>query len=111
MQGPEQTLSVAYQICNQVAEGKFLEYAEVHKNLYGTSVAAVRTVLEGGRVCVLDIDVQGARAIRKSPLRAIFVFVAPPSFEDLAARLAGRNTENAEQITQRLNNAKLEISR
>lgn len=94
-----------------MAEGKFLEYAEVHKNLYGTSVAAVRSVLESGRVCILDIDVQGARAIRKSPLRAIYVFIAPPSFEDLAARLAGRGTEDIQQITQRLNNAKIEISR
>jgi guanylate kinase len=83
----------------------------VHGNLYGTSIAAVRKVLESGKVCILDIDVQGARAVRKSPLRATFVFVAPPSLEDLAKRLVGRGTENVEQIKKRLSNAKDEINR
>lgn len=94
-----------------MAEGKFLEYAEVHGNLYGTSIAAVKRVLEGGRVCILDIDVQGARSVRKTPLKAIYVFVAPPSLEDLARRLIGRGTETQEQIHKRLNNAKAEINR
>ncbi|KXZ54697.1 hypothetical protein GPECTOR_4g765 [Gonium pectorale] len=97
------------QFAKEVGEGKFLEYAEVHGNMYGTSVAAVKSVLESGRVCILDIDVQGARAVRKSGLRGIFVFIAPPSLEDLANRLAGRGTETVEQITRRLNNAKAEI--
>lgn len=99
------------QFAKEVAEGKFLEYAEVHANMYGTSIQTVRDVLETGRVCVLDIDVQGARAVRESGLKAIFVFVAPPSLEDLANRLAGRGTETVEQITRRLNNAKAEIER
>ncbi|GIL48537.1 hypothetical protein Vafri_5038, partial [Volvox africanus] len=97
------------QFAKEIGEGKFIEYAEVHGNLYGTSVAAVRSVLESGQVCVLDIDVQGARAVRKSGLKGIFVFIAPPSLEDLANRLAGRGTETVEQITRRLNNAKAEI--
>ncbi|PNW78908.1 hypothetical protein CHLRE_09g394102v5 [Chlamydomonas reinhardtii] len=97
------------QFAKEIGEGKFLEYAEVHGNLYGTSVAAVRDVLESGRVCILDIDVQGARAMRKSGLKGIFVFIAPPSLEDLANRLAGRGTETVEQITRRLHNAKQEI--
>ncbi|PNH10311.1 Dehydrogenase/reductase SDR family member 11 [Tetrabaena socialis] len=97
------------QFAKEVGEGKFLEYAEVHGNLYGTSLAAVRNVLEGGKVCVLDIDVQGARSMRKAGLKAIFAFIAPPSLEDLANRLAGRGTDSIEQITRRLNNAKLEI--
>lgn len=99
------------QFAKEIGEGKFLEHANVHGNLYGTSVQAVRSVLETGRVCVLDIDVQGARAVRKSGLRAIFVFVAPPSLEDLVNRLTTRGTETAEQITRRLKNAKLEIER
>lgn len=98
------------QFAKEIAEGRFLEYAEVHGNLYGTSVAAVRRVLEQGRVCILDIDVQGARAVRKSQLEAIFVFVAPPSLEDLARRLVGRGTETVQQIQRRLNNAKSEIN-
>lgn len=54
---------------------------------------------------------QGARSVRKSGVKAIFVFIAPPSLEDLANRLAGRGTETVEQITRRLNNAKAEIER
>ncbi len=84
---------------------------QVHGNLYGTSFQAVTSVLESGRVCILDIDVQGARSVRKSGLKAIFVFIAPPSLEDLANRLAARGTETVEQITRRLNNAKQEIER
>jgi guanylate kinase len=69
------------QFCQEIAEGKFLEYAEVHGRIYGTSKQAVRNVLESGRVCMLDIDVQGARLLRKSDIRAIYVFIAPPSLE------------------------------
>ncbi|GFR45255.1 hypothetical protein Agub_g6361 [Astrephomene gubernaculifera] len=97
------------QFAKDVGEGKFLEYAEVHGNMYGTSISAVQSVLESGRVCILDIDVQGARAMRRSGLKGIYVFIAPPSLEDLANRLAGRGTESVEQITRRLNNAKMEI--
>eukprot|EP00967_Tisochrysis_lutea_P020685 scaffold23488_cov21-Tisochrysis_lutea.AAC.1 len=57
------------QFAKEIAEDKFIEYAEVHGNLYGTSVAAVRKVLESGRTCILDIDVQGARLVRKTPLK------------------------------------------
>ncbi|KAG1665098.1 hypothetical protein FOA52_007789 [Chlamydomonas sp. UWO 241] len=94
----------------EIAEGKFLEFAEVHGRLYGTSRMAVDRVLNTGRVCILDVDVQGARALRKSGLRGLFVFIAPPSLEDLARRLAGRGTETAEQIHLRMSNAKGEIN-
>ncbi|KAG2499561.1 hypothetical protein HYH03_002506 [Edaphochlamys debaryana] len=97
------------QFAKEIGEGKFLEYAEVHGNLYGTSITSVQSVLDTGRVCILDIDVQGARSMRKAGLKGIFVFIAPPSLEDLANRLAGRGTESVEQITRRLHNAKLEI--
>ncbi|KAL6748634.1 P-loop containing nucleoside triphosphate hydrolase protein [Haematococcus lacustris] len=98
------------QFAKDVAEGRFLEYAQVHNNLYGTSLAAVRKVLEQGKVCLLDIDVQGARSVRRTPLRAIFVFVAPPSLEDLAKRLVGRGTESVAQIKKRQEAAKDEIN-
>ena len=64
-----------------------------------------------GRCCVLDIDVQGARLVRRSGLRAVFVFVAPPSSEELERRLRGRGTESEEQIAERLATAKQEITR
>ncbi|KAG6428984.1 hypothetical protein SASPL_107023 [Salvia splendens] len=89
--------------------GKFLEFAAVHGNLYGTSVEAVDVVAEKGKRCILDIDVQGARSVRASSLEAIFIFICPPSFEELEKRLRARGTEVEEQIQKRLRNAKAEL--
>ncbi|KIZ01051.1 guanylate kinase 1 [Monoraphidium neglectum] len=75
-----------------IARGEFLEHAEVHGALYGTRRDAVEALRAEGRVAVLDIDVQGARQVRASEMPAIFVFVAPPSLEELERRLrAGRD--------------------
>ena len=94
----------------EIAQGKFLEYAYVHNNIYGTSIAAVEAVAASGKCCILDIDVQGARQVRASGLPAIFVFIAPPSLDELEQRLRGRGTETEEQITTRLRNAKQEMT-
>ncbi|KAG8371932.1 hypothetical protein BUALT_Bualt12G0014200 [Buddleja alternifolia] len=92
-----------------IEDGKFLEFAAVHGNLYGTSVEAVDVVADKGKRCVLDIDVQGARSVRASSLEAIFIFICPPSFEELEKRLRARGTETEEQIQKRLRNAKAEL--
>ncbi|KAK9289703.1 hypothetical protein L1049_007862 [Liquidambar formosana] len=92
-----------------IKDGKFLEFASVHGNLYGTSVEAVEVVADAGKRCILDIDVQGARSVRATPLEAIFIFIRPPSFEDLEKRLRARGTETEEQIQKRLRNAKEEL--
>lgn len=92
-----------------IQEGKFLESADVHGNLYGTSVAAVEAVANAGKRCILDIDVQGAQAVKKSGLDAAFIFIAPPSLEQLESRLRGRGTESEEQIQKRLKNARVEL--
>lgn len=92
-----------------INDGKFLEFASVHGNLYGTSIEAVEVVADQGKRCILDIDVQGARSVRASSLDAIFIFICPPSFEDLEKRLRSRGTETEEQIQKRLRNAKGEI--
>ena len=84
-----------------VAAGGFIEYARVHANLYGTSIKAVREVSCQGKTCLLDIDVQGAELVKKTDLCARFLFIAPPSFDDLETRLRGRGTENAEQVADR----------
>ncbi|TKY62604.1 Guanylate kinase 2 [Spatholobus suberectus] len=93
----------------EIKEGKFLEFASVHGNLYGTSVEAVELVADAGKRCILDIDVQGARSVRASSLEAIFIFICPPSMEELEKRLRDRGTETEEQILKRLRNAKAEI--
>uniref|UniRef100_A0A0E0BTD5 Guanylate kinase 1 n=1 Tax=Oryza glumipatula TaxID=40148 RepID=A0A0E0BTD5_9ORYZ len=93
----------------EISEGKFLEFAHVHGNVYGTSIEAVESVTDEGKRCILDIDVQGARSVRASSLEAIFIFVCPPSFEELEKRLRARGTETEEQIQKRLRNARAEL--
>ncbi|KAL0334292.1 UNVERIFIED_CONTAM: Guanylate kinase [Sesamum angustifolium] len=81
-----------------IKDEKFLEFAAVHGNLYGTSIEAVEVVTDRGKRCILDIDVQGARSVRASSLEAVFIFICPPSFEELEKRLRSRGTETEEQI-------------
>merc|ERR1712087_460077 len=93
-----------------ISRGEFIEYARVHSNMYGTSIAAVQAVSAAGKTCLLDIDVQGAESVKKSPLDAVFIFVAPPSFEELEARLRARGTESEEKIQIRLRAARGELA-
>jgi guanylate kinase len=90
--------------------GEFLENAEVHGNLYGTSFAAVEAVKKRRQVCILDIDVQGVDKVKTSGrLNCMYVFVKPPSVEVLEQRLRGRGTETEEKIQLRLANAVKEL--
>jgi guanylate kinase len=100
-------------MAQEIKEGKFLESAEVHGNLYGTSWAAVEAVADAGKICILDIDVQGAQLVRKSALKATYIFIKPPApeEEELEKRLRGRGTESEEQIQKRLTGAKQELER
>lgn len=87
----------------------FLEWAEVHGNLYGTSVAEVNSRCEQGQDVVLDIDVQGAAQVRKRA-HPVTVFIVPPSLSVLEKRLRGRGTETEEAISKRLENAGAELA-
>eukprot|EP00291_Cryptomonas_curvata_P017685 CAMPEP_0172170112 /NCGR_PEP_ID=MMETSP1050-20130122/11083_1 /TAXON_ID=233186 /ORGANISM="Cryptomonas curvata, Strain CCAP979/52" /LENGTH=190 /DNA_ID=CAMNT_0012841251 /DNA_START=35 /DNA_END=604 /DNA_ORIENTATION=- len=93
-----------------IARGEFIEHADVHGNLYGTSKTAVASVAKAGKICILDIDVQGCRLVRKAGLPARFVFISPPSFEELERRLRGRGTETEDKIVKRLAGAKAELA-
>ena len=95
----------------EIAAGKFLEHAHVHENIYGTSLAAVEKVAAAGRVCVLDIDVQGAEIVKRSTLDAVYVFISPPSMGELEKRLRGRGTEKESSIQTRMGNAKKEMAK
>lgn len=89
----------------------FLEHAEVHGNLYGTSKAVIDNLLQEGKDVILDIDVQGARQIRqKGVMQAVFIFIAPPSLADLEKRLTSRGTDSEPVITTRLQNARSELA-
>ena len=88
----------------------FLEWAFVHGNLYGTTRAAVRHELAQGRDIILEIDVQGARAVRTTMESVVSVFILPPSFEVLRERLTLRMTERPEELELRLANARGEVA-
>jgi len=94
-----------------VEAGKFIESAMVHGNMYGTSKEAVDSVGRAGKICILDIDVQGAQNIRASGCfeQVRFVFLYPPSMQELERRLRGRGTETEEKVLRRLAGAQREM--
>ncbi len=96
-------------IKQEIADGKFVEYAEVHGNYYGTSVAAVESVQKQNRICILDIDIQGVMKVKKSSLEPLYFFITPPSLAELEKRLRGRGTETEESIKKRLANSAAEM--
>lgn len=95
----------------RISNGEFIEWARVHDNLYGTSREYVDSRLDAGIDVVLDIDVQGALNVQKERPKAVYVFIAPPSYDELKNRLETRGTENAEQLRTRLRNARWELSK
>ena len=94
----------------KIANGDFLEWAEVHGNLYGTSRAAVEQLINGGQDVVLEIDWQGALQIKELFPNAILIFILPPSWDELAQRLNRRGEDPPEVIEQRLVNARIEVA-
>ncbi len=89
----------------------FLEYANVHDNLYGTSIDAIGLQLQEGLDVILDIDVQGAAILRqKGQPEATHIFISPPNLVELERRLRGRGTESEKVIKVRLKNAVTEMN-
>jgi guanylate kinase len=101
----------------RIIDGGFLEYAEVHGNLYGTLKETIQNSLACGKSLILDIDVQGAAQIRAKLAGGhdliaesfLDIFIAPPSLEDLKARLEGRGEDCKETIALRMQNAEKEM--
>ena len=93
---------------DMVRKGEFLEYDEHHDNLYGTLYSAVKDATEKGHV-VLDIEPNGAMNVRRKYPDAILIFIMPPSWEALEARLRGRGDTPEEQVQTRLTRARWEI--
>lgn len=94
-----------------LAQHDFIEYAQVHANFYGTLKSEVLQHLHAGRHVILDIDVQGQRLVRQAiagtelEKAAVFIFIAPPSYQALRNRLQQRATDSQEVIERRLKNA------
>jgi guanylate kinase len=94
----------------RIDAGEFVEWAEVHGELYGTLRSEIERRLDRGVNVLLDIDVQGGRSVRKMYRDGVFIFVLPPSLRSLEERLRGRGTDSDERIRLRLDNALREIS-
>ena len=94
-----------------VAGGEMLEWAVVHgRHRYGTPRPPVERALAEGRPALLEIDLQGARQVRAAMPEALFVFLAPPSWEELVRRLVGRGTEDEQERARRLATARVELA-
>ena len=92
-----------------ISKDEFLEWAEFSGNHYGTRKAFVEGCLNNGENLILEIDTKGALNVKKIMPEAELIFIAPPSIEELEARLRGRHTESEEAIQKRLASIKLEI--
>jgi guanylate kinase len=94
-----------------VEAGELLEWAVVHgQRRYGTPRQPVDDALAAGRMALLEIDLQGARQVRDTMPQALFVFLAPPTWEELVRRLVGRGTEDEEEREARLATARVELA-
>lgn len=92
-----------------IEQKEFLEWAEFSGNMYGTQKAYVETKLKEGKNLILEIDTQGALAVKNIMPEAQLIFILPPSLEELEARLRGRHTETEEAILKRLHTVKSEM--
>ena len=95
-----------------VADDEMLEWAEIHRGLHrsGTPAAPVRAAVAAGRPVLVEVDLAGARAIRRTEPDALLVFLAPPSWEALVARLTGRGTEDEAAVARRFETAREELA-
>ena len=113
---PGETEGVEYHFADDeefarlVAAGELLEHAVYAGNSYGTPKAPVLQRLDAGVPALLEIDLQGARQVKAAMPEAHLVFLAPPSFDELARRLVGRGTEDPERVRRRLDIARIEMA-
>ncbi|MEF9990915.1 MAG: guanylate kinase [Romboutsia sp.] len=94
---------------DMIGKGEFLEYAQIYDNFYGTPKAAIMECLEKGQDVLLEIEMQGAKQMKKVCPEGVFIFVLPPSLEELKSRIIGRGTESSEEIEKRFSCAFEEI--
>jgi guanylate kinase len=94
---------------SDVAQGEFLEHAEVYGNRYGVPKNQVRRALARGQDVLIKVDVQGAATIRELAPQAVFIFLAPPSMEELTRRLRSRKTEDIDELLRRVRTAEREL--
>ncbi len=110
--GVDYTFVTAEQFQQLIDDGALLEWAEIHGGLHrsGTPAAPVRAAAAAGRPVLIEVDLAGARAVKRAMPEATSVFLAPPSWEALENRLAGRGTETADVMARRLQTARCELA-
>lgn len=110
--GVDYTFVSADRFRELIAEGALLEWSEIHGGLQlsGTPAQPVREAIAAGRPVLIEVDLAGARAVKKAMPEALTVFLAPPSWEELESRLTGRGTESPEAIERRLATARAELA-
>lgn len=111
IEGKHYYFTTREQMEKDIADGKFLEFCEIHGNLYGTSFKAIHDVQNNGHTCILDINIDGAFAFKKTDFNPFIIFLLPTSVEALESRLRGRGTDSDEVVQIRMNTAKRELER
>ena len=94
----------------KVEEDDFLEWAEVYGNCYGTPKSNVQELLDSGKDVILEIDIQGALKVKENTEEGVFIFILPPSMEELKQRIIKRGSETEESLMTRFKNAYKEIN-
>jgi len=94
---------------SKIRRNEFLEYTEFSGNIYGTSKKAITDVLQSGRICALDVDIQGILSLKETNLNPIYFFIKPPCIVTLESRLRSRGTETEDSLEKRLASARLEL--
>lgn len=95
---------------NKIEDGDFLEYAEVYDNYYGTPKSNVEEILNSGKDVILEIDIQGALKVKENSENGVFIFILPPSMEELKQRIIKRGSETPESLMKRFKSAYKEIN-
>lgn len=95
---------------SKIEEGDFLEWAEVYGNYYGTPKSKVQEMIDSGKNVILEIDIQGALKVKENSTEGVFIFILPPSMEELKYRITNRGTETPESLLERFNSAYKEIN-
>ena len=98
------------QFKDKIKSDDFLEYAEVYDNFYGTPKSNVNELLESGKDVILEIDIQGALKVKENAEDGIFIFILPPSMEELKQRIIKRGSETEESLMKRFKSAYKEIN-
>lgn len=98
------------QFKKKIYDNDFLEYAEVYDNFYGTPKSNVEKLLESGKDVILEIDIQGALKVKENTEEGVFIFILPPSMEELKARIIKRGSETPESLMKRFKSAYKEIN-